>query len=121
MSWPCCWSPIICKDGQNIGRKKRDVNEVIGKTLKHYARNVYNNAFLHERNTKIIVGCKNIRMEITEKIWNELSDEWLQKNVGGDALHCAKQCYCATGDIGKERKQEAEEGQEIKRIQKQMN
>ena len=42
-----------------------------------------------------------------EKIWRELSDEWLEANVSGDseyALHHYKTCQCKFGKIKKEKK-----------------
>ena len=40
------------------------------------------------------------------KIWEELSDEWLEESVSGDseyALHHADACVCENEEIGKEK------------------
>ena len=76
----------------------------MGKVHTHYTRSVYDKSLLHKHNNETIDGCMNIRMEITEKIWEELSDGWLDENVSGDgvyALHHSERCFCENGDIGK--------------------
>jgi hypothetical protein len=60
---------------------------------------------------KNIGGCKDIRCIIMEKIWKELSDEWLEENVSGDsayALNHADTCAFENGEIGKEKKEMAQ-------------
>ena len=47
------------------------------------------------------------RREIQEKLWDNLSDEKLEKNVSGDAeygLHHYESCTCENGVIGKQKK-----------------
>ena len=53
-------------------------------------------------------GCRDVRCLITESIWDELSDEWLEENVSGDsefALHHEDTCVCENGEIGKEKRE----------------
>ena len=43
-----------------------------------------------------------------EKIWKELSDDWLEENVNGDseyALHHTDTCACNNGKIGKKKRE----------------
>ena len=43
-----------------------------------------------------------------EKIWEELSDEWLEENVSGDqeyAFHHVDTCACYNGKIGKKERE----------------
>ena len=57
-------------------------------------------------------GCSSIRREIQERIWEKLSDTWLEKNVSGDgeyALHHQASCVCERGEIGKAKKVAANE------------
>ena len=45
---------------------------------------------------------------ITESIWDELSDEWLEENVSGDSeyrLHHEDTCVCENGVIGKDKRE----------------
>ena len=42
-----------------------------------------------------------------KRVWENLSDEWLKKNVSGDAeyaLHHYESCICENGVIGKQKK-----------------
>ena len=62
---------------------------------------------LHSRNRKQIGGCGYTRREIQERLWENLSDEWLKKNVSGDAeyaFHHYESCICENGVIGKQKK-----------------
>ena len=67
--------------------KIRESYVFVGKVHTHYTRSVYDKSLLHKYNDETIGGCMSIKMEITEKIWEELSDEWLDQNVGGDGLY----------------------------------
>ena len=69
-------------------------------------------AMLHNRNARKEGGCSSIRREIQERIWEKLSDTWLEKNVSGDgeyALHHDENCVCENGKIGKGKKVAANE------------
>ena len=73
----------------------------------HYSRPVYERNLLHSRNAKQIGGCRYTQMEITESLWRNLSDEWINKNVSGDgeyALHHHETCFCRNGGKGKQLK-----------------
>ena len=112
---------ITCEDGQK-NTKIRDPYVFVGKVHTHYTRSVYDKSLLHKHNNESIDGCMNIRMEITEKIWEELSDEWLDENVSGDgvyALHHHENCFCENRGKGKQKKRkefyETEKGMDIKK------
>ena len=79
---------ITCRDGKRT--KRRNDDGLMGAPHTHYKRSVFEKHLLHQRNRKINKGCKEIRCKIMEKIWGELSDEWLEANVSEDseyALH----------------------------------
>ena len=102
---------ITCKDGQTKN-KKRDINGLVTQAHTHYCRKVYVPAMLHKRNARKEGGCSSIRREIQERIWEKLSDTWLEKNVSGDgeyALHHDENCVCENGKIGKGKKVAANE------------
>ena len=117
---------ICCEDGQR--QKRRDGDGLSCKPHTHYCRSVYDSCLLHSRNQKLKTACSHWRMEITYKIWKELSDQWLNENVSGDdeyKLHHQESCNCENGDKGKKKKAAAnkrrsdfyktEEGQAKKR------
>jgi len=98
---------ICCSDGQRK-KNRRDVNGLVAKAHTHYSRSVFEKYLLHKRNAKINGGCKDIRCKIMKKIWEELSDEWLEENVSGDseyALHHVDTCKCDNGNVGKEKRE----------------
>ena len=98
---------ICCSDGQRKNRR-RDVNGFVSRAHKHYSRNVFEKYLLHKRSAKINGGCKDIRCTILEKIWEELSEEWLEENISGDseyALHHTDICSCDNGKIGKKKRE----------------
>ena len=100
---------ITCKDGQTKN-KKRDVNGLVTQAHTHYCRSVYVPSMLHKRNARKDDGCGSIRRKIQERIWEKLSDTWLEKNVSGDgeyALHHEESCVCENGKIGKAKKASA--------------
>ena len=69
--------------------------------------NVYELRLLLYRNRKQIGGCGYTRREIQERLWENLSYEWLKKNVSGDAeyaLHDYESCTCDKRVIGKQKK-----------------
>ena len=100
---------ICCEDEQSKN-KRRDGDGLRCKPHTHYCRSVYELHLLHSRNAKQIGGCRYTRIEIQERLWKNLSDEWLKKNVSGNAecaLHHSESCICENGVIGtpsKERK-----------------
>ena len=103
----CVLRYISCRDGQKRN-KKRDADGFVGKFQTHYSRCIFEKCLLHERSEKKNGGCKDVRCLITESIWDELSDEWLEENVSGDsvyALHHADTCACENGEIGKEKRE----------------
>ena len=117
---------ICCEDGQK--QKRRDADGLSCKPHTHYCRSVYDSCLLHSRNQKLKTACSHWRMEITYRIWKELSDQWLNENVSGDdeyKLHHQESCNCENGDKGKKKKAAAnkrrsdfyktEEGQAKKR------
>jgi len=69
---------ITCKDGQNKN-KKGDVNGLVTQAHTHYCRRVYVPAMLHKQNVRKEGGCGSIRREIQERIWENLSDQWLEE------------------------------------------
>ena len=92
--------------------KKRDINGLVTQAHTHYCRRVYVPSMLHKRNGRKEDGCSSIRREIQERIWEKLSDNWLEKNVSGDgeyALHHQASCVCERGEIGKAKKVAANE------------
>ena len=96
---------ICCEDGQR--NKRRDADGLACKPHTHYSRSVYDHSLLHSRNSRKEGGCGYIRGEIQESIWDNLSEEWLVKNVSGDgeyALHHQETCICENGNIGKDKK-----------------
>ena len=96
---------ICCEDGQN--QKRRDADGLSTKPHTHYSRSVYDSTMLHSRNGKQDGGCAYWRIEITGKLYKELSDKWLDENVSGDGeykLHHQETCRCETGEIGKQEK-----------------
>ena len=98
---------ISCRDGQKT-TKKRDEDGLVGKSHTHYSRSVFERSLLHECSTKKNGGCRDVRCLITESIWDELSDEWLEQNVSGDseyALHHQDACVCENGEIGKKKRE----------------
>ena len=98
---------ISCRDGQKTS-KKRDADGLVGKSHTHYSRCVFERSLLHERSAKKNGGCRDVRCLITESIWDELSDEWLEQNVSGDseyALHHQDACVCENGEIGKKKRE----------------
>ena len=102
---------ITCKDGQSKN-KKRDVNGLVTQAHTHYCRSVYVPSMLHKRNARKDDGCRSIRRKIQERIWERLSDTWLEENVSGDgeyALHHDESCVCENGKIGKGKKVAANE------------
>ena len=102
---------ITCKNGQTKN-KKRDINGLVTQTHTHYCRRVYVPSMLHKRNKRKEDGCSSIRGEIQERIWEKLSDTWLETNVSGDgeyALHHQASCVCERGEIGKAKKVAANE------------
>ena len=97
---------ITCKDGQ-IKNKRRDADGLVTRAHTHYCRSVYVPSMLHSRNARKEGGCGSIRREIQERIWEKLSDKWLDENVSGDgeyALHHEESCVCENGKIGKDKK-----------------
>jgi len=75
---------ISCRDGQKRS-KNRDADGLVGKSHTHCSRCVFERSLLHERNAKKNGGCRDVSCLITESIWDELSDEWLEENVSGDS------------------------------------
>ena len=61
---------------------------------------------LRSRNAKQIGGCNYTRIEIQERLWENLSYEWLKKNVSGNAeyvLHHYESYICENGVIRKQK------------------
>ena len=105
---------------------RRNADGLMGAPHTHYRRSVFKQLLLHKRNTKQILGCKDIRLAILAGIKNHLTEDWKNENVSGSFhhLHHHETCLCKFGKIGKEKKAAAnkkrkdfyktERGQEIK-------
>ena len=93
---------VACQDGQKVGR--RDSDGLVTHPHTHYSRQPIEEIHRHSRGKR----CVGIRNEISEGIAKHVIFE-NKENWDTHNLHNAETCLCARGDIGKARRDAANE------------
>ena len=93
---------LACKDGQKVGR--RDGDGLVAHPHTHYSRQLIEEKHRHHRGKQ----CPEVRNEISEGIAMHMDldrkENWDRWN-----LHDARTCLCDRGDIGKAKRDAANE------------